>query len=337
MKKSILLLFFIYLIHFPNYSQELIFESPVNFANEGTTFKIFDEKSQGFILLIEGKLELSGFYFSKDIEEELIFTIKRTDEMQDRLLGGIVNEFDLVLFFTNKKFTELHSLVYNIKTRQGAYTTIDYRPEKEKIVAFWSHNFKFNILSIKKNTSILNVHEFTFPDSHTIKEFDCSGYRYSMDPTFNKLYYVLKPLGFELIPITKANFSLAEASKTVKIYIQDEKIILISEKIPHTTLALEIDLLKNSSNGKGFTFPLLNSKGQFDSKSCSYLLDSILYQFNICKHRFVLSISNFESQIEIDRILVSDSANISIANSPIIFEKQDQMMLGDRNKNIENN
>ncbi len=316
-------------------SQELIFESPVNFAKEGTTYQIFNNTNEQFILLIEGKVELSGFYFDENLESKLTFSILKQEGMNDRLLGGILNEFDLVLFFTNKKFTEIYSLIYNLNTAKGEYKALNINPKKEKLVAFWNWNYKFNILSVQKSSSILSVREFTFPDSYSIKEFDFSEYRFSLNPTYNKLYDLLRPLDFELDPITKANFSLAAASKPVKIYIKDEKVILISEKIPNTSLALEIDLKSNTSIGKGFTYPVLNFDRQLEIKSNSYLLDSILYQFNICKHGFGLTISNFENQTEVNQILVSDTADISIANSPIFFEKQDQMMVGDKYKSLE--
>ena len=335
MKKRFLIPVVFYFIIFSINSQELIFESPVNFAENGTTFQIFDESSHQFVLLIEGKVELSGFYFNQELENKLTFSIQKAKGMDKQLLGGLLNKFDLVLFFTNKKFTELYSLIYNLNTKKGDFKSLDINPTKEKLVTFWSNNFKFNILSIKNGSSILSVREFTFPDSYSIKDFDCSIYRFSLDPKFNKIYDLLRPLDFELEPISRANYSLAAASKPVKIYIQNEKIIIISEKIPNISLALEIDLLKNTANAKGFTHPLLNCEGQLAPKSNSYLLDSILYQFNICKHGFGLTISNFENQEEINQFLVSDTADIQIANSPIIFDKQDQMMIGDRYKNIE--
>ena len=246
------------------------------------------------------------------------------------MLGGLLNGFDLVLYYSNSQFTELYYLSYNIETGKKDYNILDCKPYKEKVITSWSYDDKFNVLSIVKNSSELIVHEFIYPKNYAKKTFKFSGQRFNTEPAYNQLYYVLKARGFELEPSSQCNYSIIEANNKTKIFLEKNMVYLNTEEFPNTTLSIAIDLAEDTSIVMAFGYPILNCESFEKQKTSSYLLDGVLYQFNFCRQSLALTLTSYKDHTELKQFYESDTGQMSIANTKLYYSAQDRPLAGDK-------
>lgn len=323
---AILICFFNLII----FSQDLVYVGPINFDKKAKTFKIEDLNNKSLLLIVEGKHDLSGFLFHGNFNDKTIFTITRDEDKKHKLLGGLLNGNDLILYFSNNQFSELFYLKYNIESSEKDYDVLDCKPKKEKIVSCWSYENKFNVLSIFKNSSELIVHEFTYPKNYNKKTFDFSNHRFNTEPVFNQLYYVLKSNGFELESTSQCNYSYIEATNNTKIFLEEDKVYLNIEEIPNITQSIELDLSNNTSYVRAFSYPILNCESFEKQKTNSYLLDGVLYQFNLCRQSLALTLTKYNDHTVLNQFYESDTGQMSIANTKLYYNAQDRPLARDK-------
>lgn len=301
----------------------------VNKNNNDINLLFFDRKYI-YSYLINEKFEVKQNLKSKAINEN--FTV---------ILGNNITENDNYrIFLSDYNKDRFISVNFSYKSKSSTISIInlDLNLIREKFVQTINYNNKFYLITVSKNSSILNIYEFNDKTSFKKHKLDLSNYRFIDDRGRTTLYKILKnKLEYKKSkPINKfvenIPSSLELTSNYTKLYVRDNKIVFTFDQYKQMTQILSINLDDFEHKFKKMEKPFLTDDVLHLKKSNSFLHQDKIYQLAVSSEELVFFIKNLETGKLIKSYSVKKSSEILFKNSPIMQEEDTYMSYRDLDK-----
>jgi hypothetical protein len=197
-------------------------------------------------------------------------------------------------------------------------------------------------LSIKKRSSILNIHIFEANKLNKTVSCDFSKYRFSNADGSN-LYDILNHGNLPLQPdiqIAKIDeycpSSLEITSNINKLYINNDKIYLTLDINTEDTKLITFNLADNSTEVNNFLHDTINGNNNLDVNSNSYLFGDNILQIIGSSNEIIIKAVNRDSKSLIKKYRISKSQEIDFKNTSLLQEGGTTTFTNNSNKELNN-
>ncbi|WP_418500286.1 hypothetical protein [Flagellimonas sp.] len=330
MKRPILL--FILLLSQIIISQEKFLEINNNFK-EGTrkvhtAFPVVDEATGNFAIFLDDDNNIYGFLYSAALDLIGEFASEGLPKKYEQIIGYSVNGKEIRLFLKDRKDKTFGSILFNFENKSTEETLYDFKLKNEVYVGGYSDASKFHLVTINKESSILNFYVFEEGSEYTKQSLDLSKESfYDNQGAVQHLYTIMSTGGsetrfgnFNSFKIDKIDShspnSIETTSEILKMYPEKHGFKLT---IDTQTLTYIIDVSTEELNytlstieKPSISAPMVNSN--------SFILDDKIYLISSSDEEMVFSIKSLETGKELKNLQVKKDEEIIFKNTPIIQE-----------------
>ncbi|MBP2833164.1 hypothetical protein J8281_13300 [Aquimarina sp. U1-2] len=305
--------------------KELSLKSNLNERRESIT--IVDDKENSFSILIADRknLHLNKYDDSYTIVEDFVF--ERPKTRAKNIICAIKKDKNHLLLLDNEKKTFFQLLYFDSSSRTHELKSNSIFDKGEIYLKSFTHNSYIYLLTLKKNTSVINTYKID-----ALGDITSLNYNFSDEIFYNKnnkivsLYELLfdthtivhKPK-LEIIE-NDLPVSLESACKIRKLYKKDDRFYITLDHNNNFTYIIVLD--PNSANSKVLNIEkpqLLYTENKNSSvKSNSYLFEDRLYQIVGESEQMCFFVKTIDSKKLIKQIHLRKNDSILFKNTPII-------------------
>ncbi|GEM_PF-5588800 len=265
-------------------------------------------------------------YFLFNNNKEIIseFVAQNLTKKATLPVAGFCAQNKHVVFLKNFNNSIFDRVEIDYDTQTVGIQTIGLDLKKEYLIETFQEGSTLYLLSIKKNTSVLKLHEIALDGSVNEKLIDLSSERFEK---FNGLETTLHYLiTSKEHPSKKAssriNFNIPNSIETTsainKIYCKDGVITVTNDNVSSKTNIIQIDI--KNGNYKYFQVPKQGfTKEELRSESNSFILDNLYFSFYVTLDKLVFAVYDLEKETIIKVFEVKDEEEISFKNTPVII------------------
>ncbi len=300
------------------------------------SYNIKDPETNEHWILINHKNKLFFYHLNSDFTLKKEFTLKKIGNDIQFLQGYHVTDQKIILFFSNLEFNKLATLKIDKSDYVVEKEIKKFSIPKEKVVQSIAQDNKFYIITVKKYSSEVNIHEFkadlnftshkvTFPEIgkknvDTDKTIRVS--RLLLGSRFKHIREALSTKKKETkLPIQKINKenpnSIAVVSDPSKLYSVKNGMIFTFDNDPDFTQIIKLNTLSYKLDTLKLAKPKL---GQEARSHNSYIYDDKIMQVSVNLEHFLLDIKNLNSGKSIVKYGLNSNDSIYFKNSPIILD-----------------
>jgi len=304
-------------------------------------FTVVNESDKKTTLFFIDKKSLKATQFDENLR--LIDSLKITfpkNEVDD-IIGYSYSNNQYFIYWNGLNSKEIVAQCFDFGTKKTTSQPINFDIGKEKIVNTLTVNNVFYIITVLKNSSILNFYRF-IDGRQEKKEVDCSDMKFlttnkmvsfweMYDEKSGMVYHNgIKNISSETPP------SLVLSTNKKKTYVNGNKLIFTFDVNESFTQMLTVDLSDFTPSQKAYPKPVI-IKGDFDIiDSNSFFINNLLMQIKTSGKLLYLSVKDLEGN-EIKNITLKADMPVDFKNSEIIQENgsiKDQRVLDKSNQLI---
>jgi hypothetical protein len=304
-------------------AQEILFEKEIRLKrglsyDRREAYPVKSNVNQQLSLFLIDKKQIKGLLFDKDLK--LIDSLEgdRPDSRYPQLLGSNMSDKQFSLFFESKSHSSLASVSFDYETKKVTQTIIELPFNKEKYAGSASYDNKFYVLTVKKNSSVLNIYVFENRYNYAVHTIDFKKEQFR-EPPYYTMYDVMRENQFETIDNEIPN-SIEVASKKDKLYCYDNKMVITFDNVNADTKVISIDLSAFSADLKVYNKTSPENCNSTDIKTNSYLYKNNIYQFFVCSSGMDFSITNMKKKELLNSFQVLKDEELYFKNTPIFQE-----------------
>ena len=325
---------------FSIYSQEIIFTKEIEFnlifKDTRKSFPVFNEKNGQLALFLFDSKTINGVLLNKSyvITEEM--TTTRPDKKFEEILGYSIFNESYCLFFSNQAKNQLFVKTINFQTKKSSEKLISLNLKNEKFLESINYNNRFFILTIEKQSSILNIYEFINENELNEHEIDLSNFQFSRY-SYSKLYNVIISAFPKIQKVQNNQIDPIEfSSKKNKLYLINNKMFITLDNQAENTKIVSVDLDNFNFSVKFFDQVRFKDSDTINIKTNSYLFNNVLYQFKISQNELCLTLHDLKTDSLLQRFKISAEDEIFFKNGPIVQEGGTTLLTSSSEKEIEN-
>ena len=287
----------------------------VNESDKKTTLFFIDKKS----------LKASQFDENLKLKDTLSITFSKKDV--DDIIGYSRSENQYFIYWNGSNSNEIVAQCFDFQIKKATSLPTPFDIGKEKIIDKVTVNNVFYIITVLKDSSVLNFYSF-IDGKQEKKVVDCSEMKFLSNSnkmvSFWELYKeksilvyhdVIKNISDE----TPASLVLSTNKK--KAYINGNKLRFTFDVNEKFTQMLTIDLSNFKASQKAYSKPIIKV-GDYDYDiigSNSFLVNNVLIQIKSSPKVLHLSVKDLEGN-EIKNISLTEGMPVDFKNSEIIQE-----------------
>ncbi|WP_298117998.1 hypothetical protein [Flavobacterium sp.] len=321
MKKLLLALF----VTSVSFSQELIKEFNFKLPKNSDVFQVVEEDKKQISLFFSDKNYARTLRFDDNFN--LIDSLKaqRPSKLYYDIIGYSISGNKYYSYWSNLNSKEIASQCFDFDSKSTNIKSYRLEFEKEKPIKKITINNVFYLITVVKNTSILNVYVFNDGQMEK-KSIDLS------DKTFldyeskkTNLWEIVNEYTSFEPALTIQNIvnetppSLTFSANKRKAYTKDNNLILTFDNNQNFTQLLNINLSNFSCFQKLYNQPFMvqSEFSSFDSNS--FLLNNKIIQMKINSSKMAMTIKDLEGN-ELKNFEIITDQEIDFKNSEIIQE-----------------
>lgn len=318
MKKIFPLL--ICLICFSSFSQEMVKSVNLGISKNAEVFQVVQEDKKQVALFFSAKINALSVRFDENFNViDSLKTKKPSSKDYDDIVGYSVTGNKYYAYWSG--VGNVLAQCYDFDANQVTETSIPVILEKEKIIKKITVNNVFYIVSIIKNTDILNF--YVLKDGLLEKKsIDLTSQSFlGRDDKTTTLWDLVssstnfeKPYSFQTIA-NETPPSLALSANKHKVYVKGNSLMFTLDDNCRFTQTFTINLTDFSLNIKMFAQPTFQGGDVFSYDSNSFLLDDKIILMKNNSDFMKITIKDMEDK-QIKEFLVNDQ-EISFKNSDI--------------------
>jgi len=316
------------LLTFSALGQEKFLDIP-NDITEGrrqvkNAFSVVDEITGNFAVFIDDDKTMNGYLYGKDLQLIAKYASEGLPKKYDEIIGRTISGNQIRLFLKTSNNKKFGSILFDFNTSNSTETEFDFKLRKEKFVQTYSYGDAFYIMSIVKDSSLLNFYIFK-PDGGFSKEtLDLSKEKFrdaTNKPSF--LYELLteNTTFKDIIPVAKIDESTPNAIETTsassKLYIRENGLVFTLDENLNVTYIIEISLPDLNYTLTTVEKTPLNKLFK-TTKSNSFLFEDNIFQIKASHKEMIFEVKELSSQKELKKIHLLREDSIYFKNSPII-------------------
>jgi hypothetical protein len=317
-----------------SFSQELIKSTAFSVTKKSDVFQIVEESKKQVSLFFSDKKNVRSIRFDNNFNILDSITVERPSNNYDDIVGYSLSENQYSVYWSNSNGKEIVAQCFDYKAKKVNSKSFSLTFEKEKLIKKITVNNVFYMITILKNTSVLNF--YVFKDGTLDKKsVDLSSKKFlAKNNTFANLWDIVSvstnfemPNTFQTIS-NESPPSLVFSANKRKLYAFENKLSFVLDQNRKFTQTFTIDLNDFSYLVKMFNKPsypedlaVLNEDGQLDPAyydSNSFLLKDKLVQIKNNSNYITISVKDLEG-IELKSFIINNT-DISIKNSDIYQE-----------------
>jgi len=319
---SILLFLNIYI----SFSQEIVNEFDLKLERKRDFFQVTNEPKKEVVLFLYDKEKVTSVRFNNKFNINDSLTAQRPEKSYAEILGYSQKENNYSIFWGSKDRKKIISQFFNFDTKQSGTTAFDLDLKKEKIVKELTINSLFYLITIVKNSSILNFYIFDSNGNLNTKKIDLSTLDFHNSLGTKVLLYTALTeefSNFYVQNISNDNApSLALSSKPFKIYTyRNNEIILTIDNNAYFTDLLKINLTDFSFVSRVIDQPSIR-RGEYESlefKSNSFLIEDKILQIKTNPQVLFFTVSDLDGN-KINEYKALRDEEIPFKNSDVFQE-----------------
>ena len=320
--------------------QNLTSDSKENDLGRGINYHHFNNLTSDVVLFNIQDEKSSCFLLSNDMIPKDSLVVKSLHSGFKGFLGTQIGNDGSYQLFLKKKSWFLSQqglpspnrygfLKFDFKSGNTISKEIDFKLVKETFLSSFKIDEKLFLMTIDKNSSVLNFYQFDDNGEFKKNIVDCEEITFrDWDGSKINLYDLMvtkMPLSQNLaIPLSvmdsKIPYSINNTSKLNKLYYFDDKLLLTLDINKDYTQILSINTNTWGKNYDGFIKPNIQSKASgFTKKSNSFLFDGKFFAVTLYANKLKLEIKDIYTKELIKEYTIENEKAIEIKNSPIII------------------
>lgn len=226
----------------------------------------------------------------------------------------VTTDNNIELFFHRKGISEF--TVYTIGGEQATARLVNMKLKKEKVVQYISDHNEFSMLTVQRNSSILNLYTFN-GESFEVLKFDLTNDRfYDDDSKRVPLSELFTNLNTTTIIPDLPN-KIMTYGKKVKIYPKKDTITITFNNNKNGTRIVHLD--RRNGNATTDFIPLPTQKFadniSLSLKTNAFILDNTIYSLVFSKSLMVLDITDLSNKQSINQLEFSPDEEITFLSS----------------------
>lgn len=287
-------------------------------------YPIVNEETGNFATFIRSNKQIVGFYYND--KQELLDTLKIDYPYRslEAFVGSAYDGDKFTLFFSNSSESKYSGLKVDFDANKfDIIEDLNISNKKESVISYIESNSKLHIISISKNSSIINRKTLKTDGSVNEVRYDLSEETFETDNGLPLTFYALlfgkkSENPFQTINTNVPN-SLEQTSAFTKIYQANNYIRLTNNTYQKHTYFIDLDISSDSyklSNIENQNFDKKNKK----SNANSFILDHWFFDAYSTTDGITLNVYDVKTQQLSKKFNVIPGDSITFKNTPIIHD-----------------
>lgn len=301
------------------------FVKSINFTvpKKSEIFQINEEEKKQLSLFFCSEKQISCLRLNENFEVIDSITTNQKDKKFDEILGYSLSNEKHYTYWTNGKV--YISLAFDYKNKTVENKTYDLQLEKEKIVNKITINNLFYLITVGKNSSVLNFYIFN-EGNYTKRVVDFSSkifYNSSdkealLSSVFSEGTNVERPYSIQNI-LNDSPASLVFTANKRKCYNYGDQLVLTIDNNKTFTQYISVNLKDFTLDYKIFGQPEIIENADLTNDSNSFLLEKNLIQIRLNSDNMTLAVKDFDNKT-VKAFKANSKDEISFRNSDILQE-----------------
>lgn len=313
-------------------SQQKVADFNADNTKEKNLFSVLDDKGRVVLFMAE-KNKLTGIQFDDSFQITDSISIPFNPKELKKMVASHPKQNQILIYWLTKNKNELYVQQFDFENKKVTANTIIVDPGKEKIVANFTNNNFFYVVTFTKNESTINVYK---TDGNLVekKVIDCSKFRFVnssnqkvnlwnlYDENSGTVYYS----GFESIS-DASQTSLVKSTSIKKAYIRDQEVIFSFDNSTSYTQLLKVDLKNFTATQKeyaqlsyGFNETNNGLPNSNIEMSNSFIINNKLIQVKNNAKSLSFQIVDFDGNV-ITKNVVKPDEDFGFNTSPMYLEE----------------
>lgn len=318
-------LLFALLVTSISFSQELVKSIPLSISKKSDVFQVVDTQKKQVLLFFSNKEGVKTIRFNENFELQDSLTGNRPYKEYSDIIGYSISNNKYYSYWASTDCKDIAYQCFDFENKKIDFKTYQLEFVKEKPIEKITVNNIFYLITIIKNTSILNLYIFKEGQMEK-KSIDLT------DKTFidweNKktnLWEIVSvpnntqpPLAIQNI-LNETPPSLTFSASKRKAYVNGSNLIFTFDNNSKFTQLLNLNLDTFSATQKSFSKPYMEESEYANDEHNSFLLNDKLIQMKLRSTEMHISIKDLEGN-EIKTLDAFAEQEIPFKNSEIIQE-----------------
>lgn len=318
-------LFLILFCNIVSYSQELVKNIDLEIDNKTEYFHTIDELNSQLSFFLINKTDIKSIVFDENFEIKTKLKTSKPDKKYKNVIGNGFEDGNGVIYWLNSKENEILVQSFNYSQNNVSSKTFKLDMEEEAIIKNIMIENTFYVITINKNSSILNLHVVK-NQSLEKKTIDLTDKKFvNKENRFSNLWTILqednaveKELSFQNIS-NETPPSLVISSKKRKAYVKNNSIIFTLDSNKSFTQIISINLKQFTASVFSLNQPYVKETDFVFVDSNSFIVDDQIIQMKLNSNLMVIEIKNFEGTL-LKKFEINDDKDFEYRNSDIIQE-----------------
>lgn len=324
-KTKIFVVFCTTLFFVSTYSQELVKNINLEIDNKTTYFHTIDDQNNQLSFFLINKTDVESILFDENIEIKTKLKTAIPDKKYKSIIGNGFEDGNGVIYWLNSKDKEVLVQSFNYEKKNVSNTILKLEMEEEAIIKNIMIDNTFYIITINKNSSILNFHAIK-NQSLEKKTIDLTDKKFvNKENKFSNLWTILhednaieKELSFQNIS-NETPPSLVISSKKRKAYVKNNNIIFTLDSNKSFTQVISVNLKQFTASVFSLNQPYVKQNDFVFVDSNSFIVDDQIIQMKLNSNLMIVEIKNFEGKV-LKQFEINDDKDFEYKNSDIIQE-----------------
>ena len=323
MKKIIIFLFSF--LNTISYSQELVKNINLEIDSKTDYFHAIDDQKNQLSFFLINKTDIESILFDENIDLKEKLKTSKPDKKYKSIIGNGFEDGNGVLYWLNTKDNEVLVQYFNYEKKNVSSKILKLEMEEEAIMKNIVIDNVFYIITIKKNSSILNFHAIKNKTLEK-KTIDLTDKKFvNKENKFTNLWAILhednaieKELSFQNIS-NETPPSLVISSKKRKAYVKNNNIVFTLDSNKSFTQVISINLKQFTASVFSLNQPYVRQNDFVFVDSNSFIIDDQIIQMKLNSKHMIVEIKNFEGKL-LKQFEINDEKDFEYKNSDIIQE-----------------
>lgn len=316
-------LFFFVAISTSVFAQDFVKSFNVTIPKKSDVFQIIEEDKKQVILFFCSDKKIIGTRLDENFEVIDSISTIQVDKKFDKVLGYSLSNGKYHTYWTNGK--AYMSKTFDFETKTVVNKTYDVSIDKEKVINTLSINNVFYLVTVGKDSNILNF--YIFNDGNYVKKvadfsskmfFNRSDKEASLASVLSEGNILEAPYSIQNISNDSPASLVFTASKR-KCYTYGNRFIVTIDNNKIFTQYLAVDLTNFTVDYKIFGQPEIVESAQLSEESNSFLLEKNLIQIHLNSDNLKIAVKDMDNKT-IKSFKANSKEEITFKNSNIIQE-----------------
>ena len=323
MKKTISLI--LTLISFASFSQEMVKSLNLKLPKKTDVFQVVDSEKKQVLLFFSNKEGVKTIRFNENFElQDSISGNRPYDEYSD-IIGYSISNNKYYSYWASSDCKDIAYQCFDFENKKIEFKTYKLELVKEKPIEKITINNIFYLITILKDTSILNFYVFKNGEMEK-KTIDLTDKRFvSLDNSRTNLWEIVNSYSEIQPPLTIQNMlnetppSLTFSANKRKAYVNGNNLVFTLDCNKSFSQFLTLNLTDFTATQKSYTQPYIEPTEFSNPESNSFLLDGKVIQIKLNSSEMHISVKDLEGN-EIKTYDAFTDKEIDFKNSEIIQE-----------------